>query len=128
MRRRLLAVLVLAVLALAGGCAKRSAVGTGTATGGAAVARPLTIIEELAETLPGGQESVKLVVRGDVGAPAVEALLRRYVEDHRRPGRELWVAVFLEGMDLQAIEYAFARARPGQPVQVMVRESAQTYR
>lgn len=128
MRRRLalLAVAALALAALAAGCAKRSAVGT--ETGGAAVALPLSIIEELEETLPGGQENVKLVVRGDAGAGAVEALLRRYVEEHRRPGRELWVAVFLEGMDLQAIEYAFARARPGQPVQVTVRESAQTYR
>ena len=40
----------------------------------------------------------------------------------------MWVAVFLEGMDVQSIEYAFAIARPGEPVRITVRDSAQTYR
>ncbi len=88
----------------------------------------LEVAEEMAEELPGGTRHVKLVVRGAPTRAGVTALLERYVADHRPDNRELWVSVFLPGMDLQSIEYALAIARPGQSPRIMVRESVQTYR
>jgi methylenetetrahydrofolate--tRNA-(uracil-5-)-methyltransferase len=89
---------------------------------------PMDVEKEVAEELPGGTRHVKLVVRGSPTRAGVTALLQRYVEDHRPEDRELWVSVFLPGMDLQSIEYALAIARPGQAPRIMVRESVQTYR
>jgi methylenetetrahydrofolate--tRNA-(uracil-5-)-methyltransferase len=91
-------------------------------------APPLEVAEEMAEELPGGTRHVKLVVRGSPTKAGVTSLLEKYVADHRPENRELWVSVFLPGMDLQSIEYALAIARPGQSPRIMVRESVQTYR
>jgi methylenetetrahydrofolate--tRNA-(uracil-5-)-methyltransferase len=88
----------------------------------------LEVAEEMAEELPGGTRHVKLVVRGTPTRAGVTAFLEQYVADHRPDNRELWVSVFLPGMDLQSIEYALAIARPGQSPKIMVRESVQTYR
>lgn len=88
----------------------------------------LVVVSETREQLPGGQANVKLVVRGEPSPPAIDEFLRAYIDQHRRDDEEMWVAVFLEGMDVQSIEYAFAIARPGEPVRITVRESAQTYR
>jgi hypothetical protein len=89
---------------------------------------PLVVLSETREELPGGQASIKLVVRGEPSRPAMEEFLRDYVDQHRLDDKEMWVAVFLEGMDVQSVEYALAIARPGERVRITVRDSAQTYR
>jgi methylenetetrahydrofolate--tRNA-(uracil-5-)-methyltransferase len=133
-----------------GGCAKRSTEGTpavvappdSTVTPGfvelppeaaadstATPATPdITIREEMVEELGGGNRHVKLVIQGAATRASVTSFLHQYIEDHRPGDRELWVSVFLPGMDLQSIEYALAIVRPGQAPQIVVRDSVQTYR
>jgi hypothetical protein len=146
--------LALAIVCLAGGlqgCAKKPLAGTppaGAAADSAAagefvelpaveesapaaatpVESQLTVREELVEDLPGGTRHVKLVIQGAATRAGVTSFLEDYVEEHRPDDRELWVSVFLPGMDLQSIEYALAIVRPGQPPRIVVRDSVQTYR
>jgi hypothetical protein len=88
----------------------------------------IVVVNESREELPGGQANVKLVIRGEPSRKEIDEFLRNYIDEHRRKDEEMWVAVFLEGMDVQSIEYAFAIARPGEPIRITVRDSAQTYR
>jgi methylenetetrahydrofolate--tRNA-(uracil-5-)-methyltransferase len=88
----------------------------------------LTVREELVEDLPGGTRHVKLVIQGAATRAGVTTFLERYIEEHRSEEQELWVSVFLPGMDLQSIEYALAIVRPGQAPKIVVRDSVQTYR
>jgi len=71
---------------------------------------------------------VKLVIQGAATRAGVTTFLERYIEEHRSEEQELWVSVFLPGMDLQSIEYALAIVRPGQAPKIVVRDSVQTYR
>jgi methylenetetrahydrofolate--tRNA-(uracil-5-)-methyltransferase len=145
-----LVLLCLAGLGGLAGCAKKSTTGTPPVAAPAdsagtgefvelpaepqapdAPAQPppeITVREELVEDLPGGTRHVKLVIQGAATRAAVTDFLNRYIEDHRPDERELWVSVFLPGMDLQSIEYALAIVRPGQAPRIVVRDSVQTYR
>jgi hypothetical protein len=115
----------LGLAVVAAGCARRT---TTTTTWPEWQASPLVIVSESRQDVGQGKASVKLVVRGDPTPRSAEDLLRDYVEQHRRPDEEMWVSLYLEGMDVQSIEYAFATARPGDPIRITVRDSAQTYR
>lgn len=121
---------IFGLVALAGpGCAKRptARIGPGARSGEAGGA-PLVVVDIHREELPEEKVSIKLVARGEPSAEAATELLSRYVAEHGEPGREMWVALYLEGMDLQSVEYAIAIARPGEPPWITVRESMQTYR
>ena len=82
----------------------------------------------MVEDLGGGKRHVKLVIQGAATRASVTSFLHQYIDDHRQVDGELWVSVFLPGMDLQSIEYALAIVRPGQTPQIVVRDSVQTYR
>jgi hypothetical protein len=111
------------VIGLAPGCAKKP-----TAGAPGPPREALVVVETYRDELPDQKVSVKLVVRGDATPEAATELLRQYVDEHQQPDEEMWVGMFLEGMDLQSVEYAIAIARPGAPPWITVRESLQTYR
>ncbi len=125
MRRPLAVILVIASLAgVAVGCAKRQT----NQAWPEWKASPLTLVSESRDDLPDGKVNIKVVVRGDATPETARDFLRDYVGKHRPSNKEMWVSLFLQGMDVQSIEYAFAVARPGERVRITVRPSSQTYR
>ena len=75
----------------------------------------------------GSKLHVKVVVPAESTAAQVDDVIRRVAAGERDAG-ELWVSVFLDGMDLNSPAYALGIARGGGPVAITRRQSPQTYR
>jgi len=126
----LLLTLALAGSIVTGGCARRAG-----APPGAVVAEPPGPIEPLRvfreDLSDAGQRKlhVKLVVAADAVNEQIDELIRRVATAERLDDGVLWISVFLEGMDLNSVAYAFGIARPGAAtIPITHRDSLQTYR
>jgi hypothetical protein len=76
--------------------------------------------------LAASDAAIEQLIRDEVArvAPAHDAA--RAPQDGR--SSEIWISVFLDGMDTNSVAYAFGIARPGRPLLIQRRESLQTYR
>lgn len=142
---------VLAAVVLVGlvsGCARRPSGptdGSGVTSRGDGTARgPLVPIHRHAEDLSDADHRklhVRLIVPVTASDAAIDELIRREVReimaaeggDRARdgddaPGTEVWISIFLDGMDTNSVAYALGIARPGRPLVIQRRQSLQTYR
>ena len=131
------AVLGLLLLALAlvgsigmGGCARRAGAPPGdVAAEPPGPIEPLRVFRE--DLSDAGQQKlhVKLVVAAGAVNEQIDDLIRRVATAERRDDGVLWISVFLDGMDLNSVAYAFGIARPGAAtIPITNRDSLQTYR
>jgi len=72
---------------------------------------------------------IKLVVPAKASNEQIEALLYRVAATEELTAGVLWLSVFLDGMDLNSVAYAFGTARPdARTIPITYRQSLQTYR
>ncbi len=132
-RGRLIIILATLLTTLAGafgggGCARRGTVPSSPAT---AVTRiePLQLMREDLSDAQERKIHIKLVVPANASNEQIDALLHRVAAGEELTSGVLWLSVFLEGMDLNSVAYAFGMARPGETTfPINYRQSLQTYR
>ena len=121
-----LVLLSLLLLLLApSGCSKRWTRGRATTihqAGGPI--EPLRSEREDLSDASGSKMHLRLIV---ATGEQVEDLIRRVAAAEDPLEGELWISVFLEGMDTNSIAYALGIVRPGRPVSITLRDSLQTY-
>jgi len=134
MKRRselLLAMLLLPAI-LAGslgdvGCAKR-----GARPSSVPEFSPIDALRLMREDLSDATQQklhIKLVVPATASNAQIADLVQRVAAAEELESGILWLSVFLEGMDLNSVAYAFGVARPGDSaIPLSYRQSLQTYR
>jgi hypothetical protein len=124
-----LVLLSLLLLLLApSGCSKRWTRGRATTiheAGGPI--EPLRSEREDLSDASGSKMHLRLIVANGATGEQVEDLIRRVAAAEDPLEGELWISVFLEGMDTNSIAYALGIVRPGRPVSITLRDSLQTY-
>jgi hypothetical protein len=89
---------------------------------------PQRVLRDEVPDEQGTKTHLRLVVDAKASDPRIEELMRRVAEEERPLDGVLWISVFLAGMDVNSVAYAFGVAQPGQPLAIQHRESVQTYR